>query len=247
MAIFRCFRAVRRADWALMKTPSLGKPPYAIRNPQSAIRNPQSAIECVKIAAASLAVAGAMGLPSAHAADGTITITGEITDTTCKIESKDPPHDLMVTLPKISSKTLKNVNDTAGATVFAIRITDCPEDLSGSVKLYFEPGPTTDYGTGNLIAYAEAAPANAASSIPDRSGATVFNNVQIQLANLDGSPIMLGKSVAEQAVQGVPLSNGSGDTKQATLRYLARYIRTSDNAITAGKLLTYVQYTVVYP
>ncbi|KCB27173.1 hypothetical protein L543_4155 [Bordetella hinzii L60] len=44
MAIFRCFRAVRRADWALMKTPSLGKPPYAIRNPQSAIRNPQSAI-----------------------------------------------------------------------------------------------------------------------------------------------------------------------------------------------------------
>ncbi|MCJ9713979.1 hypothetical protein LWS69_33510, partial [Bordetella hinzii] len=46
------------------------KPENEIRNPQSAIRNPQSAIECVRIAAASLAVAGMMGMPPAHAADG---------------------------------------------------------------------------------------------------------------------------------------------------------------------------------
>ncbi|CAM4382565.1 fimbrial protein [Bordetella pseudohinzii] len=191
-------------------------------------------------------VAAASLTPAAQAVDGTITITGEIIDTTCKIENQDPPHNLMVTLPKISTKALKDANSTAGATPFTLRITDCPDSLSGSVKLYFEAGPTTDYGTGNLIAYTEAAPANPASSIPDRSNATVFNNVQIQLANLNGSPIMLGKPMEQQAAQGVPLSS-SGSTKQATLRYLARYIRTSTSAITAGKLLTYVQYSVVYP
>ncbi|AHV92427.1 fimbrial protein [Bordetella holmesii] len=183
--------------------------------------------------------------PAAQAVDGTITITGEITDQTCKIDSKDPPHDLVVTLPRIGPLALKEINSTAGATPFAIRISDCPDSLSGTVNAYFEPGATTDYGTGNLMAYNEVLPTGIPSSIPDRSQAILFNNVQIQLTNLNGSVIKLGQPVQEQNAQSVPLSGNT--TKTATLRYLARYIRTTANPLHAGKLLTFVQYSVVYP
>ncbi|OZI77992.1 fimbrial protein [Bordetella genomosp. 12] len=190
-------------------------------------------------------MAAACLTPHAQAVNGTVTITGEITDQTCKIDSKDPPHDLVVTLPRIGAMALKEINSTAGATPFVIRISDCPDSLSGTVKAYFEPGATTDYGTGNLMAYNEALPTGIPSSIPDRSQAILFNNVQIQLINMNGSVIKLGQSVEEQNAHSVPLT---GDvTKTATLRYLARYIRTTANPLHAGKLLTYVQYSVVYP
>lgn len=184
----------------------------------------------------------------ALAVDGTITITGEITDQTCKIDGNLPPHNIMVTLPRIGASALRSNGETAGATVFTIRVTDCPSALTGQLKLYFEPGSTTDYGTGNLIAYKEAAPSEAAGSIPDRSAAMVFQNVQIQLANLDGSTIRLGEPLATQNVKSVALVATSGaTTKEATLRYLARYVRVSDNTLNAGKVVSYVQYSVVYP
>lgn len=76
----------------------------------------------------------------------------------------------------------------------------------------------------------------------------VFQSVQIQLANLDGSTIRLGEPLATQNVKSVALVTTSGaTTKEATLRYLARYVRISDNALNAGKVLSYVQYSVVYP
>ncbi|KCB22498.1 fimbrial protein [Bordetella hinzii] len=208
---------------------------------RNAIR--QSAIPRVSIAAASLAVAAMTGMPPAHAVDGTITITGEITDQTCKINGAEPPHNLLVTLPKIGTSAMKNVNDTAGATLFQIRLTDCPEALKAqTLTAYFEPGSTTDYATGNLVAYTTAAAATVAATIPSPPGATVFKNVQIQLANLDGTAIRVGADVTAQAAQGAVVSD-----KAATLRYLARYVRTSTEAITAGKLVSYVQYSIVYP
>ncbi|MBO1245061.1 fimbrial protein, partial [Bordetella holmesii] len=61
-------------------------------------------------------------------------------------------------MPRIGPLALKEINRTAGATPFAIRISDCPDSLSGTVTAYFEPGATTDYGTGNLMAYNEVLP-----------------------------------------------------------------------------------------
>ncbi|KXA75042.1 fimbrial protein, partial [Bordetella pseudohinzii] len=197
-------------------------------------------IECARIAAASLALAGMMSTP-ARAVDGTITINGEITDQTCKIESKDPPHNMVVNLPKIGTSALKNVNDTAGATPFQIKLTDCPMGLNNNkVKAYFEPSSTTDYATGNLIAYTTAQPAVMASAIP--APATVFANVQIQLANPTGATLKMGVDSAAQAAQESTITN-----QTATLTYLARYIKTGNGAISAGKLVTYVQYSIVYP
>ncbi len=192
-----------------------------------------------------LPLALAMTCPTlAFAVDGTITINGEITDQTCKINGKDAPADLLVHLPKISTSAIKNKGDVAGATVFTLKLTDCPNTLTGKVQAHFEPGLTTDYDSGNLYAYTSSdtktSPANA---IP--TGLTKANNVEIQLANADGSAITIG--APPSAGGGVTLMNGSGDKKTATLHYLARYYRSSTEAITAGKLVTYVQYSIIYP
>lgn len=186
------------------------------------------------------------------AVDGTITITGEITAQTCKINGAEPPANLIVNLPKISTTALKNVNDVAGATAFQIKLTNCPESVKDkTLKAYFEPGPTVDLGTHSLIAYKTTSPPSAAASSIPSTGLTttdVFSSVQIQLANADGSVIKVGESVAKQGAADVKASmTDSAATYEATLTYLARYVRTSASAITAGKLHAYVQYSIVYP
>ncbi|EWM45772.1 fimbrial protein [Bordetella holmesii] len=205
-------------------------------------RNSSTGIECVKAATATLMVAGMMTTPPAYAVDGTITISGEITDQTCKINGNQPPYNLVVTLPKIGTKAIPNVNDTAGATPFEIKLSECPDSLNTkAIKAYFEPGLTTDSGTGNLKAYSTTAAATVQSSIPSAPG-TIFKSVQIQLANPNGATLKVGVNTTAQAAQSTTVTN-----KAATLRYLARYIRTSSEAITAGKLVSYVQYSIVYP
>ncbi|OZI71923.1 fimbrial protein [Bordetella genomosp. 12] len=180
----------------------------------------------------------------ARAVDGTITINGEITDQTCKINGKEPPADILVKLPKISQSALKAKGDTAGATLFTISLTECPDTLAGSVKSHFEPGPTLDYDTGNLYAYQSSQPATTAlTAIPSLSGKTPLENVQIQLANADGSAIKIGD---DSKTKGATLVSANGK-KSATLRYLARYIKSGDKAIQAGKLESYVQYSIIYP
>ncbi|AUL45838.1 fimbrial protein [Bordetella trematum] len=188
--------------------------------------------------------------PVAQAVDGTITINGEITDQTCKINGNPPPYNFIVNLPKISTSALKNVNDTAGATAFSIKVTDCPATLTGDIKAYFEPGASTDYEHGYLHAYSEsAAKTTAVADIPSLVGKTPATNVAFQLANLDGTPIKIGVAPADQGALGQTLAaTSTSDTKKtATLRYLVRYIKSGTGNIAAGKLVSYVQYSIVYP
>ncbi len=181
--------------------------------------------------------------PLARAADGTITINGEITEQTCKINGSEPPAHILVSLPKISTSALKAKGDIAGSTAFLIKLTECPESLSGEVKAYFEPGPTTDYDTGNLYAYKNTAASakEMASAIPENQASqTRTSNVEIQLANTDGTAITIG--APDSKAQGATLAS-----QAATLRYLARYIKSGDGSVGAGKLVTYVNYSIVYP
>ncbi|QIM70470.1 fimbrial protein [Bordetella trematum] len=190
-------------------------------------------------------------VPAAHAVDGTITINGEITDSTCKINGKTPPSNFIVNLPKISTSALKTQGETAGATLFSIRLTECPASLTGEVKAYFEPGITTDYDSGALYAYTPitdtdtSTAASPLSSIPSRSSAIKAANVEIQLANTDGTAIKIG--AATNSAKGSTLVAGTDSKKSATLNYLARYYKSGTAAITAGKLVTYVTYSIVYP
>ncbi len=215
------------------------------------MHKPASPILSAPVSAALACGALLLQLPgTALAVDGTITINGEITDQTCKINGSLPPYNFIVNLPKISTSALKNVNDTAGATAFSIKVTDCPATLTGDIKAYFEPGATTDYEHGYLHAYSEsAAKTTAAAEIPSRAGTTPVTNVAFQLANLDGTPIKMGAAQADQGTLGQTLAaTSSSDTKKtATLRYLARYIKSGTGDIAAGKLVSYVQYSIVYP
>ncbi|ANY17792.1 fimbrial protein [Bordetella pseudohinzii] len=177
-------------------------------------------------------------LGTAHAVDGTIIINGEIIDQTCKINGREPQVHIIVSLPKISTSALKSVGDTAGATPFVIKLTECPAALSGNVKAYFEPGFSTDYDNGSLYAYV-------ATGI-DVDEAQKVDNLGVQLANPDGQKIELGGTSSFGAEAALSTTKGAM-TKEATLRYLARYVKTGTGNINAGKIVTYVQYSIVYP
>ena len=180
---------------------------------------------------------------AAHAADGTITIRGEIVDSTCLIQGAQPPANIDGRLPKISTSAGKNVGDTAGATVFDIRLTQCPATLNNNdVHIYFEPGHTTDFATGTLIPYKLA---SADSVIPAAgAAATEADNLRIEIAGLDGVQIPMGAVAADQQLAG---NTFRVTDNSAIARFLARYKRTSTGAIAAGRVGTSVQFSVMYP
>lgn len=164
-----------------------------------------------------------LGISAAHAADGTITINGLVTDKTCDIITPQGK-DFTVTLPTVSKQTLAQNGDTAGRTPFTINLGDCSE---GKVATYFEPGATVDFASGRL-------------KNQDLAGAT---NVQVQLlgSNNQFIPVLAaGANGAQENSQWVDVTEGGS----ADLNYYAEYYAT--DASTAGKVTTSVQYTIIY-
>lgn len=164
-----------------------------------------------------------MGMSSAYAADGTITINGLVTDKTCDITTPQGK-DFTVTLPTVSRQTLANAGDVAGRTPFSINLANCSE---GKVATYFEPGATIDFGTGRL----------------NNQDATGAKNVQVQLlgSNNQFIPVLAaGATGAQTNSQWVDVVEGG----QADLNYYAEYY--ANAASTAGKVTSSVQYTIIY-
>ncbi len=163
---------------------------------------------------------------SAFAVDGTITINGQITDTTCTISVDGGSNDATVTLPTVSSTTLGAAGATAGATPFTISLSNCSGTSLNTASTYFEPGAYVDSTTGRLNI--------------DSAAADAATNVQVQLLNADRDAIVAGASVANgQNDIPVDISSGNG-----TLNYFAQYYATG--ASTAGSVTTQVDYTMVY-
>lgn len=163
---------------------------------------------------------------SAFAVDGTITINGQITDTTCTISVDGGSNDATVILPTVSSSTLATTGATAGATPFTISLSNCSGTALNNASTYFEPGTYVDSTTGRLNIDTGA------------SDAATF--VQVQLLNADRNPIVAGASVAAgQNDIPVDISSGSG-----SLNYFAQYYATG--TATAGSVTTQVDYTMVY-
>lgn len=163
---------------------------------------------------------------SVLAADGTITINGKITDTTCTISVDGGSNDATVTLPTVSSSSLAAPGQTAGATPFNISLSNCSGTSLGTVSTYFEPGAYVDSVTGRLNI--------------DTTASDAATNVQVQLLNSERNAIVAGASVANgQNDVPVDISSGSG-----TLNYFAQYYAT--DASTAGSVTTQVDYTMTY-
>ncbi|AYQ39901.1 fimbrial protein [Burkholderia aenigmatica] len=170
-----------------------------------------------------MATAGLLAVASsAHAADGTITINGEITTQTCTISGNGSGKDFTVALKEVSTSALATSGATAGRLPFNIVLSNCSPN-SGNASVYFEPGTTVNASTGNLK--------------NDKGTAT---NVEIGLLNKDASNIKLGAVKGQQNSQTVPISGGT-----ATLDYYAQYVATG-GAATSGSVDTSVMYSVSY-
>lgn len=170
-----------------------------------------------------IAALSVVGIANAHAADGTITINGLVTDKTCDIVTP-AGKDFTVTLPTVSKQTLAAAGNVAGRTPFQIKLANCSE---GKVATYFEPGATVDFNTGRLL----------------NQDATGAKNVNVQLlgSNNQVIPVLAaGANGAQANSQWVDVAKaGSAD-----LNYYAEYYATG--ASTAGKVNTSVQYTIIY-
>lgn len=182
----------------------------------------QIAMEPYKMKKIVSALVIGLGLYSAGAmaADGTITINGNIVANTCTITGTSGKN-VTVTLPTVGTAALATAGQTAGATPFAISLSSCPAGLN-KAQTRFEVGPTVDPATGNLL--------NSTAS----GSAT---NVEVQLLNNTFQAINVTTNTNSQLV---PISSGA-----ATMNYYAQYIATG-GASTAGTVSTSVQYSMTY-
>lgn len=160
-----------------------------------------------------------LGATTAHAADGTITINGKITDQTCKISTGSK--DITVTLPTVGTGSLAAKGQTAGRTPFTINLENCK---AGEVSAFFETGGNVDAATGYLNNTADA------------------KNVQVQLLNNSSVviPVLANSSQSQVTTKATVTQDGGG----AALNYYAQYY--AQGAATPGNVATSVQYTVNY-
>ncbi|MCC7597903.1 type 1 fimbrial protein [Janthinobacterium sp. FW305-129] len=169
-------------------------------------------------------IAAASAMPAlAHAADGTITFTGQVTAQTCTING-GAGKDFTVALPPVSASSLSIDGATAGRTPFKIVLTACTS-ATGNVSAYFEAGTTIDTATGRL-----------------KNAAGTATKVQIGLLNSDltNTAIVLGAAQAAQNSQSVAIASNT-----ATLNYFAQYVA-SGGAAGVGTVSTSVMYTMSY-
>jgi major type 1 subunit fimbrin (pilin) len=178
------------------------------------------------IAAAATLATIALAPTGASAADGTITFTGAVTDTTCSIDTKVAgAADKNVTLPTVTDSTLASSGATGGttaATDLTFTLSGCSTETKAIAR--FENGPTIDQTTGYLT---NQSPVGA-------------KNVQVRLLNASLQPInVVTGANNDMAGNGAAIVSGA-----ANLKYFAEYFATGK--ATAGPVNTSVQYTVDY-
>lgn len=161
----------------------------------------------------------ALGSVAAHAADGTVTINGMVTDQTCEVSANSK--DITVTLPTVGVGSLATAGTTAGRTPFTINLENCK---AGDVSAFFETGGNVDAASGRLNNIGGA------------------SNVQVQLLS-DSSvviPVLANATQAPVTTKATVANDGGS----AALNYYAEYYATG--AATAGDVATSVQYTINY-
>ncbi len=177
---------------------------------------------------ASIALASIAALGSVHAADGTITFTGDVVTSTCTVEAGGS--SLTVPLGSVSNKNLKAIGDKAGRTGFSVSVSGCATTGTGAptqIGLAFEPGASVNPVTNQLTA---------------GTGADKATGVEIAVLNDKHEKILLGKPMVDSKSQFVTLS---ADGK-ATLNYSAEYVATSAT-VTPGKVAAALTYSLTYP
>ncbi|OPA86082.1 fimbrial protein [Pseudomonas fluorescens] len=165
-----------------------------------------------------------LAMSVAHATDGTINFTGELTAQTCTARVNGSTTAVStVALPRIATTSLATAGATGGATTFTIALTGCSTgaNVIASAAAFFEAGPGVDPTTRNL-----------------RSTGTA-NNVQLQLLDSDGEIIQAGAATQVANTARTTVTAGA-----ATLPYSVRYVATG--VPTAGTVVSSVTYSLNY-
>jgi major type 1 subunit fimbrin (pilin) len=181
-----------------------------------------------------LIIVAAMGaaVSAAQASDGTLTINGQLTATTCTVKGNNTANDFTVTLPTLSVSALPGSGSVAGATGFTINLSDCTP-ATGNVYTFWEYGANT-LADGNL-----------------KNNGTA-TNVEVQLLDYNGaSPLTIDVSKASGAQSGAGTTptvaiTGTSGSGTATLKYAAQYVAPA-TAAGAGSVTTNVVYSIAYP
>jgi len=166
----------------------------------------------------------------ASASDGTITFTGDITDTTCTVTggtgTDGAAQNVTVKLPNVSTTSLA-AGQTAGDTQFQLIIgasgqTGCTNGKIAS--LHFEPSqsPMVDATTGNL-----------------KNSTASGSATNVQVAVLNDKKAVINLNTSANSTQATIANN------TATLTYYGQYVATG-GAATAGTVNTNVVYSVAY-
>lgn len=170
-----------------------------------------------------LAISLALAASSAFASDGTITINGEVSAVTCRINFGSP--NLTVNLPKVQASAFSAASPTTGRTQFLIKLDQCTNFTGKYARVYFEP--TT---------------ADAAGYLKNTTGTGYATGVAVKLTNQRGAFINTNLSVDLQqdpAQDGFPLSSSL-----ITMPYYAEYVATG--TVTPGLVATSVVYDIHY-
>ncbi|WP_454829310.1 fimbrial protein [Paraburkholderia xenovorans] len=181
-------------------------------------------LPAIAIAASSLFGLVPLG---AHAADGTISITGTVTDSTCSINgnASGTTADKAITLATVPAGSLASAGAVAGTsnpTDLQLNLTGCSGTATKAIAR-FENGPTVDQANGYLSNTAGTA-----------------QNVEVRLLNAQMQPINVTTGVNNDiATNAATISGGA-----ATLQYFAQYYATG--VATAGTVSSSVQYSMEY-
>ncbi len=166
---------------------------------------------------------------NAFAADGTISITGTVSDTTCSINgmATGTSADMSVTLPTVQSGSLSATGAVAGTSNpsdIKMTLSGCSGTATKAVA-HFENGTTVDQNSGYL------------KNMAATGGA---QNVEVRLLNASMQPInIVSGANNDLASNGATITGGN-----ATVQYFAQYYATGKAV--AGTVSTTVQYTMQY-
>lgn len=167
---------------------------------------------------------------AASAEDGTVTFTGNISDTTCDVTIIDAngtgARDYTVKLKDVSTTALDADGKRAGDTDFKFRLsgTNCTNDKYANVSFERALSQNIDGTTGNLKNYTDAGAAK---------------NVQVGLSDESKNPIDLRQQITD-AKQGKKIVNNT-----AEFTYWAQYVATG-GASSSGSVKTDVVYSIIY-
>lgn len=174
-------------------------------------------------------VAFSLGMASMASATstGTITFTGEVTDTTCEVSVNGDGADATVTLPTVPATELKTTGLTTGRTNFDLQLSNCSVGANGAntVSAYFQTGSTVDTTSGRL-------------KQTDTSGA---QNVSLQLRDgTNSNVIFVGSSTQQSTNYYANIASATSVTLPYSVEYYA------EDAATAGAVSSSVVYNLQY-